>query len=337
MAGSALAERHYDVVLVLGGGNALGAFHAGVFQAMDEADLLPDWVVGASIGAINGAIIAGTSPGGRLDALRSFWAPAGGSAASVSRRLAAFETIRRTAAVGLTLMAGKPGIFGPPLSSLAPWTDERPSVFETNQLAATLDRIVDFDRLNGGDCRYTATAVDLETGDDVVFDSREQRIETCHIRASAALPVAFPPVEIDGRLLVDAGLSANLPLDPVLANPARPTFCLAVDLLPLGGQALPRTLGEAASRMQDLIFAAQSRRTIERWQAAHADSGASVSLVRVAYSAQADEVAGKAMDFSPVTVEQRWAAGLAAGREVVGRLVAGEITVGQPGLKVFAG
>ena len=332
------APRDFDVVLVLSGGNALGAFEAGVYQALHEQGLHPDWVIGASIGAINAALIAGSPPERRIDTLRAFWRPAVSlSAGSAMPWMAsAFETGRRTSAVTWTTMAGRPGIFGPLLSALSPWTDDRPSVFETNQLGATLAQMVDFDRLNAGPCRFTATAVDLQTGDDVVFDSAAQRIEAVHIRASAALPVVFPPVEIDGRWLVDGGLSANLPLDPVLsAPPARPTLCIAVDLLPLGGP-VPTTLGEAASRMQDLIFAAQSRRTIARWQAAHAGrKDVRVSLVRLAYTEQQDEVAGKALDFSGATIERRWSAGHRAGLRAAQRLAAGSLSIGEPGLTVI--
>lgn len=340
MAGQADApdDRGYDFVLVLGGGNALGAFHGGVYQALHESGLRPDWVIGASIGAINGALIAGSEPDCRVATLRAFWGPdAVGAASFASPWPADLETGRRTAAAAWTMLAGRPGIFGPP-SPLAPWVASQPSIFATDQLVTTLERIVDFDRLNGGACRFTATAVDLESGDDVVFDSRERRVEASHIRASAALPVLFPPVEIEGRWLVDGGLSANLPLDPVLATPpSRPTLCVAADLLPLGGQGRPRTLGESASRMQDLIFAAQSRRTIERWQMAHAGNReVSVSLVRLAYAAQEREVAGKAMDFSAPTIEGRWAAGYGAGQRVVEKLAAGALSIGEPGLSVFA-
>ena len=194
-------------------------------------------------------------------------------------------------------------MFGPPLCAM-PWSGEGRAVFATDQLAATLTRMVDFDRLNDGPCRYTATAVDLACGDDVVFDSRERRIGPEHIRASAALPVTFPSVEVDGRLIVDGGLSANLPLDPVLDEPpARTTVVIAVDLLPLR-QPLPMTLSEMAGRMQDLTFAAQSRRSIARWRVAYADrTDVSVTLLRLSYDEQGVEVAGKAMDFSGPTIE----------------------------------
>ena len=328
------ALRDFDVALVLSGGNALGAFEAGVYEALHEHGLQPDWIIGASIGAINGALIAGSAPDRRIETLRTFWRPAPSGAAALPW-LSALETSRRTNAVGWSATLGRPGIFGPMLSALTPWTDNQPSIFETNQLVTTLETLVDFDRLNTGACRYTATAVDLETGDDVVFDSAAMQIGPDHVRASAALPVAFPPVEIDGRWLVDGGLSANLPLDPVLSDPPkRPTLCIAVDLLPLHGSR-PTTLGEATSRMQDLIFAAQSRRTIERWQAAHARrQDFALSLVRLAYTEQADEVAGKALDFSGPTIEQRWSAGRRAGMLAVEGVKARTLAIGVPGFHI---
>lgn len=329
------AKRAFDLVLVLSGGNALGAFQAGAYEALHQYGLRPDWVVGASVGAVNAAIIAGAETGRRVETLRTFWRPAGFAAPLAPPWLEHLETVRRTAAVSRTMLVGRPGVFGPLLSSFTPWADDRPAAFETDQLAATLESLVDFDRLNQGACRFTATAVDLETGDDVVFDSRDRRIDARHIRASAALPVAFPPVEVDDRWLVDGGLSANLPLDPVMAAPGpRPTLCLAIDLLPLGGRH-PRTIADSASRMQDLIFTAQSRRTIERWQAAYAErTEVSITLVRMAYAAQAQEVVGKAMDFSGPTIERRWAAGHAAGTRFAERLADGSLNVGGPGLTV---
>lgn len=355
MAGDGAPVRDFDVVLVLSGGNALGAFEAGVYQALHEQGLEPDWIVGASIGAINGALIAGSARQRRLDTLREFWCPGGfgmGPTAapwpgsipgfpaipgfpSMPELPPGMEVSRRTAAATWTMAAGRPGIFGPLLSSTNPWTDAKPSMFETEQLDATLKRLVDFDYLNTGACRLTVTAVDLGDGDDVVFDTDVHRIESFHIRASAALPVAFPAVEIDGRWLADGGLSANLPLDPVLASPSsRPTLCIAVDLLPLR-QPLPTTLGDAAGRMQDLIFAAQSRRSIARWQAVHAGrDDIALSLVRLAYTEQANEVAGKALDFSGPTIEQRWSAGHRRGMRAVAAVNADALKVGHAGLNI---
>src|SRR5207302_10242748 len=62
-----------QVVLVLQGGGALGAYQVGVYQALHEAGVEPDWVIGTSIGAVNGAIIAGNAPEERLPRLLEFW------------------------------------------------------------------------------------------------------------------------------------------------------------------------------------------------------------------------------------------------------------------------
>ena len=62
-----------QIVLVLQGGGALGAYQAGVYEAMHEAGIEPDWVIGTSIGAINASLIAGTGPDDRVARLRAFW------------------------------------------------------------------------------------------------------------------------------------------------------------------------------------------------------------------------------------------------------------------------
>lgn len=264
----------------------------------------PDWIIGTSIGAINGALLAGSQDADRVKALHGFWrSPLDGG---VLWPLVP-ETMRRTAAANWTLSAGRPGIFGPILSGAG-----GPSVYRTDELGRTLLASVDFDLLNAGPCRYTATAVDLETGADVAFDTAERRIVPDHVRASAALPVLFPPVEIDGRWFVDGGVSANLALDPFFAvPPVRPTLCVAVDLLPLA-QSLPRTIGEAGSRMQDLMFAAQSRRSLTRWRESYAEHGEpGILFAKLTYATQEHEVVGKALDFSVATVDARWRAGRA--------------------------
>jgi NTE family protein len=339
-----MSPRSFSLALVLGGGNALGSYQAGVYQALHEHEFLPDWVVGTSAGAINGALIAGNAPEQRIARLTDFWQP------TVSRSDLAWwpstnETLRRTTAVMATLAAGRPGIFGA-IGPLGSWWDPdplaaAPSLFDSKPLTATLHRLVDFDRLNSGAPRFTAGAVDLESGDDVLFDSTQQAITAEHMRASAALLPTFAPVEIDGRIFVDGGVSANLPLDPVLGTPApTPTLCIAMDLLPLAA-GLPQTLGESMGRAQDLIFAAQSRRTIERWRAAYqadaALAGSSMTLVRLAYADQSREVAGKGMDFSPESVRHRWQAGYRDAQAMLERLASGEITTGEPGLTVFGG
>jgi len=314
-AEAAASDRRHDhqVVLVLGGGNALGAYHAGVYETLAEAGIEPDWVVGASIGAIVGAIIAGNRREDRIAKLRRFWRPADRASMPMPWDMLP-ETWRRTGAALETVMFGQRGLFGP-LDPLSIWGQHRThagsnALYDTHKMRAGLAEFIHFDLLNSGPMRFTATAIDVNTGDDVCLDTRDQVIGVDHIRASAALLSTFPAVEVEGRLLGDGGLSMNLPLDPVLgSHPRKPVLCFASDLLPLRSGP-PRTLGEVIGRTQDLIFAAQSRRTIMHWQgllgAGTTPSSAPIKLVKVAYSEQNREVAGKAMDFSPRTVRERW-------------------------------
>jgi len=319
------------IALVLAGGNALGAYQAGVYQALHDAGIEPDWIVGTSAGAINGAVIAGNPPERRLERLSDLWRP--GESESGWEWWGAAATWRRTAEVTGTLLAGRPGLFAPAGSSLL---SQPPAIYDTGPLGRTLASLVDFELLNDGPTRYSANAVDLDSGEEVLFDSHEQTITADHIRASAAMPPAFPPVAIDGRLYVDGGLSANLALDPVLSDPGTaPTLCIAVDLLPQGG-ARPDSLGTMAARTQDLIFSSQSRRTIDRWQERCADADSdnrTMTLVHLTYADQQPEVAGKAMDFSPASVRQRWNAGARDGSELVRWMAAAAgAEDGHPGL-----
>lgn len=333
--------RDLKIVLVLGGGNALGAYHAGLYEALHDAGIEPEWIVGTSIGAVTGAIIAGNSPEDRLDHLRKLWRPADGQGWPTPWDMLP-EGWRRTGAVVETLLAGRTGLFGP-LGSYPAWRQGdgaagSPAVYDTQALSSTLQDLVDFDLLNRGPMRLTAVAVDIETGEEVLLDTARQRLSADHIRASAALLTAYPAVEVDGRLLGDGGLSINLPIDPVMLDPgAKPILCIASDLLPLSSHR-PKTIGEVAGRMQDLAFAAQSRRTLSRWRTFFEngcpgrETCCSVALVTTAYRDQEQEVAGKAMDFSPRSVLQRWNSGRRDGDALVRRLRTGEITVGQTGL-----
>jgi NTE family protein len=208
-------------------------------------------------------------------------------------------------------------------------------------MLGTLERLADFELLNSGTPRFTVTAVDIESGEDIVFDTRTHRIVPEHIRASAALLPVFAPVDIGGRLLGDAGISANLPLDSVLSEPSdRPLLCIAIDLLPLGAPR-PETLGGTVARMQDLMFATQSRRAIAAWQALYderarnGDPG-SVTILHIAYANHAREVSGKAFDFSPQSVAERWASGRDDLAGALAALDGGAVAAGEAGLGVYS-
>ena len=336
-------HRDFSLALALSGGNALGAYQAGAYQALQEHALEPDRIAGASAGAINGAIICGNLPERRITSLKALWTPA--PAHSSPQPGNVLEEARRTGAAAWTLAAGRPDLFVP-RSPFGQWWNpfgnpEPSSLYDSTPMRRTLQRLIDFELLNQGMPRFSATAVDLETGDDVVFDTSSHRIEADHLRASAALLPAFSPVEIGGRLLGDAGLSANLPLDGLLSETHdRPLLCIAIDLLPLRAPR-PRTLGETVIRMQDLLFATQSRRAIAAWQALFDErvrngATASVTLLHIAYSDHAREVSGKAFDFSPASAAARWRKGAADLNNVLERLASGAIRLGKPGLSVHA-
>lgn len=327
-------------MLVLGGGNALGAYHAGLYQALHEAGVGPDWVLGTSIGAVVGAVIAGNSPEERLEKLRDLWRPEEERPALLPWDILP-DTWRRSAAAVGTLLTGRRGMFGP-LGSSAAWWRYDPvagsqAIYDTHILTQTLAKLVNFELLNGGAVRYTAAAVDAQTGEEVWIDTANYHVTADHIRASASLISAFPAIEVDGRLLADGGLSVNVPLDPVLGSPGTsPVLCIAADLLPLSS-GRPKTLGEVVSRTQDLIFAAQTRRTIAGWKRlydAGDDRASSVTLANLAYSNQDREIAGKAMDFSPRSAAERWQSGHRDGANLVQRLADGDIRVGKPGLTI---
>ncbi len=273
-----LTDRPFDIALVLSGGNALGAYQGGAYQALHDRGMQPSWIAGASAGAVNGAMICGNAADRRVDRLRTLWA-CGPMVEDALDLPGMVETSRRSLSAMATLAFGHPGFFTPRHLLGAWWnplgSNEPASLYDLRPLEDTLRRLVDFDLLNAGAPRLTLTAVDVRSGEDVAFHSGVDRIGPAHVRASASLLPVFPPVAIGDRLLADAGISANLPLDVILAEKwERPLLCIAIDLLPLRA-TWPSTLGDVASRAQDLVFATQSRRALAAWQAifdAHGDA-----------------------------------------------------------------
>lgn len=215
------------------------------------------------------------------------------------------------------------------------------SLYDSLPVESTLEGLIDFDLLNQGTPRFSGTAIDIESGEDIYFDTKDKQLTPRHLRACAALLPAFSPVEVDGRLVGDAGLSANLPLDIFLDEPAeRPLLCIALDLLPLKGPR-PVSLGDAACRAQDLLFATQSRRAIAAWQAIFRErkpvsNSPSVTILHLAYSDHSREVSGKAFDYSPESASVRWEAGYLDLSAALDGLEAQMEEIGQAGLNVLA-
>jgi NTE family protein len=319
MVTSSVSGRKTDIALVLGGGNALGAYLAGAYEQLDERNIRPDWIIGASIGAITGAILVGNAPERRMERLARLWDeatlptfPMPSSLGLKPRQI--YNGLNMT----LSAMFGRPGIFRhryPGLWSALPWVPNDTALYDTAPLRMTLERLVDFDRLNNGEIKYSLVCVDLESGEEVFFDTARDRIGPEHIMASAAITPAFPPVEIDGRLLCDPGYTNNLPLDYVFREPVQGDLtCIAVDLFSLRNHR-PKSLDAVLERTQDIVFSSATRRSIaslkrefELLEKQDPD-GPSVRLLHLAYQAARHEIAGKTLDFSPSSIRDRWAAG----------------------------
>src|SRR3970040_2405205 len=242
-----------QIVLVLQGGGALGAFQVGVYEAMHEAGIEPDWVIGTSIGAINGAIIAGNRAADRLQRLTAFWEtvcadspaanPWGPGAGNALANLGVF-------------MHGVPGFFGPNPQAL--WGMhtrlgvERASFYDTAALRATLPGLVDFGRLKEKPVRLSLGAVGVASGEMRYFDSRDTDLGLEHVMASGALPPAFAAVRIDGEAYWDGGIYSNTPVEALLDdNPRRDSVIFAVQMWNPSGPE-PESILEVLGRQKEI-------------------------------------------------------------------------------------
>ncbi|HTT11196.1 MAG TPA: patatin-like phospholipase family protein [Burkholderiaceae bacterium] len=245
-----------ELIFVLQGGGALGAYQAGVYEALSARGLFPQWVGGISIGAINAALIAGNEPKQRVARLREFWQTVTAQYSSLFPVVPGVEA--RTAFNGtiaaMSSIFGLPGFFTPRVPGF-----RTISFYDTAPLKTTLENLVDFDLLNSDSVRLSVGAVNVRSGNFIYFDTSRQRLDARHIMASAALPPGFPPIEIDGEWYWDGGLVSNTPLQYVLDQPGRrPRLVFQVDLFPAEGQ-LPTNLAEVADREKDIEFSSRTR------------------------------------------------------------------------------
>jgi NTE family protein len=331
------------IVLVFQGGGALGAYQAGVFEALHEHALVPDWIVGTSIGAINAAIIAGNAPAQRLERLKQFWTRVGRH--DIINMDMISDQQRRThiwLSTFNTVVRGVPDFFQPRLLSLFPSgiavAPEQASYYDTDVLARTLEELVDFDYLNTpGGMRLTVNALKVTCGELASFDSVKHPINVDHIRASGALPPGFAPVRIDGALYWDGGLYSNTPLSTVLDDvPHVDTLCFMVDLWSAEGPE-PCTLDEVQTRQKDVMFTSRSKRHIEDYVNKHKmqnklrelyallpesakseqysdelralGCGSIMHIVRLPYAGRDWHMASKDINFSKGSIDWRWEQG----------------------------
>jgi NTE family protein len=263
-----------QIALLLQGGGALGSYQAGVYQALAEADLHPDWVAGISIGAINSAIIAGNPPERRVDALREFWQLVSTSPLGVPyfRRIELDDMqrqlVNQTRAMN-TLLFGAPNFFVPRVPPPIIWPPASPdkaSYYDNTQLRATLERLVDFDRINSGEMRFSVGAVEIRSGNFTYFDSKTHKIAFEHVIASGSLPPGFPATRIDDNYFWDGGLISNTPLEWVLdAQPRRDTLAFQVDLWNARGK-LPKDMVEVEVRHKEIIYSSRNRAATDRYK-----------------------------------------------------------------------
>ena len=250
-----------QVVLVLQGGGALGAYQVGVFEALHEAGIEPDWVIGTSIGAINAAIIAGNKPQQRLERLRALWTR--------------FEQAPQLPALQYfwTFARGIPGFFSPRPPAWAGWQApvglDAASYYSTDPLRETLASLVDFEILNAAHPRLTVGAVNVKSGALRYFDSRDGALGLEEVMASGALPPGFPAIRVDGDAYWDGGLYSNTPLEAVLDdNPRRDSVIFSVNVWQPTGHE-PESIWQVLAREKDIRYATRDDSHIGRQKQIH--------------------------------------------------------------------
>jgi NTE family protein len=277
--GAARSAPFECIALLLQGGGALGAYQAGVYEALSEAGIHPDWVAGISIGAVNSAIIAGNPPEKRVEKLRGFWELV--TKDVLGRWMPDFATtsmqgdwlrgVLNQVSANSVILGGVPGFFVPRLPS--PWLHptgsiEATSFYDASGLKNTLESLIDFDRINAREMRFGVGAVNVRSGNFVYFDSTTHTIRPEHVMASGALPPGFAAVEIDGERYWDGGLISNTPLQWVLDSiPRRDTLAFQVDLWSARGD-FPGDMAEVETRQKEIQYSSRTRANTDQFKRA---------------------------------------------------------------------
>lgn len=334
-------ERCDQIALVLQGGGALGAYQAGVYEALHEAGIEPDWVTGVSIGAINAAIIAGNPRSKRIERLRRFWE-------RVTERQVwpftpdgdIYRRARNTASAMMTMALGQPGFFKP--HGVNPWlslTGARTatSLYDSTPLEDTLKELVDFSLINAGALRFAVGTVNVHSGNFVYFDNRRDVIGPEHVMASGALPPALPMVKIGTDYFWDGGIVSNTPLQHVLdQNDSLNTLIFQVDLFSARGET-PRDMQDVLGRHKDILYSSRTRyntdfyRRLREWKMQTYEALVKVpeellsdderhlrdelaelpeiTILHLIYQQKAYEGHAKDYDFSGTSMREHWQSG----------------------------
>ncbi len=347
----ALDQIPAQTALVLQGGGALGAFECGVVKALEEAQIFPDIVAGVSIGAFNGAIVAG-NPRHATKALEAFWA----ELAIVTPKipLPAPFALGEKAALAMNILAfGVPKFFKPrwlppydgPVSSPLNWT----SFYDPSPMKALIAKYVDFDSLNTSPVRLLIGAVNVTTAELEVFDSYVDDLTPDHILASGSLPPGFPWTVIGGMPYWDGGVVSNSPLD-LLINRLGPDGkrIFVVDLF-VGHRMLPSNMMEVLARRDEIVYAERVRsdlryreltngyRRLIHYILGHLKpdeaakikeqpeyiqlmgDGAATSIVRLVRPPQEGEQASRDYDFSDSAIQAYKSEGYKIAKDAIGR------------------
>jgi NTE family protein len=327
-----------QTVLVLQGGGALGAYQIGVFQALHEAGIEPDWVVGTSIGAINAALIAGGPQAEAMERLSEFWKRVEHGRFLGSPLPNWFAAAARNM---LAVTSGVPAFFQPNPAAFfsvhSPLGAEHAGYYSVEPLMDNLAELVDFGAINDGPIRLTVGASNVRTSEMTYFDSRKTRLDLRHIMASGALPPAFPAVRIGDELYWDGGILSNTPVEIVFDDdPREDSLVFAVHLWNPHGDE-PETIWDVMNRQKDVQYSSRAASHIKRQRQLHrlrhvvselvamvppeaqteerfaalAGYGCTTTMhvVRLLAPALDYEDHAKDIDFSPEGIRQRWEAG----------------------------
>jgi NTE family protein len=334
------------IALLLQGGGALGSYQAGVYQALAEANLHPDWVAGISIGAINSALIAGNPPETRVEKLRAFWETVTKSPMGVPTLKGLDFTsdiqhqfVNQLRSFG-TLMFGAPDFFKPRFPPPIFTPSGNPgnlAYYDVSPLKALLERLVDFDRINAKEMRFSVGATNVKTGNFIYFDNDTHKVGSQHVIASGSLPPGFPAAEVDGEFYWDGGVVSNTPLQWMLdSRPRADTLAFQIDLWSARGD-LPRDMVEVDVRMKDIRYSSRTRAGTDQFRQMQALRRATAkilgdmppeqrqtpeaellaqeadtkvyNIIHTIYRARKYEGASKDYEFSRRTMEEHWASG----------------------------
>jgi NTE family protein len=327
-----------QIVLVLQGGGALGAYQAGVYEALHESHVEPGWVIGTSIGAINGAIIAGNPREQRIDRLKQFWEQVAYRGSATSGWLPVLDEWLRNLSI---MTRGIPAFFAPSPAAMfgihPAGIMEPAAIYSTVPLRETLLSLIDFSYLNSKETRLTVGAVSVGSGRMRYFTNRDAPLDVDHVMASAAFPPGFPSVRLEGESWWDGGIYSNTPLEAVLDDhPRSDSVIFAVQLWPAHGRE-PKSVWQAMSRQRDIQYSSRSESHLERQKQIHrlrhvireleqyipADQrdtpevrellgwgcGTTMQVIELDAPRLAGDDLHKDIDFSTSGIQRRWAAG----------------------------